>query len=71
MTTAQIIELVKSNGSVVDEIEVKDFGTVIRSCGLKLLDSARLEIFKQGHETPISCHREEGSCEAFMIVWNK
>lgn len=71
MTTEQIIKLVKSNGSEINAVEVKEFGTVIRSCGVKLLDDARLKIFKQGHLTPVSCHREEGSCEAFMIVWNK
>ena len=66
-----LLELFKKHNVNLESIEIKDFGTVYRACGVKLLDAVRLDMFAQGHKTPVSCHREEGSCEAFMIVWNK
>lgn len=66
-----LLELFKKHNVELTAIEPKEFGTVYRACGVKLLDAVRLDMFAQGHSTPVSCHREEGSCEAFMIVWNK
>lgn len=66
-----LLELFKNNGVELTSIEIKDFGTIYRACGVNLLDTVRLQMFEQGHKTPVSCHREEGSCEAYMIVWNK
>lgn len=66
-----ILQVFKDHGIEVTSIEPKDFGTVYRACGLKLLEQARIAMFELGHNTPVSCHREYESCEAFMIVWNK
>ena len=65
-----IQEIAKNNDFTIESVEVKDHGTVIRGVGLNKLESMRLELFENGHKKPISCHREEGSCEAFMILWN-
>jgi hypothetical protein len=66
-----LLELFKKHNLEINAIEIKDFGTIYRTKGLKLLELVRLEMFEQGHKTPVSCHREFESCEAFMIVWNK
>lgn len=66
-----MIELFKKHNAEIQAIEIKDFGTVYRSVGVTKLDAIRLEMIERGHKTPISCHREFESSEAFMIVWNK
>lgn len=71
MNIQTIIELVTAQGLNIDSVEIKEFGTIIRACGESKLNLARKQAFEKGWTTPISCHREEGTTEACMIVWSK
>lgn len=67
----KIETLLLKNNFKITEKEVKSFGIVYRGLGLDKLDKTRIDLFESGHKTPISCHREEGSVEAVMIIWNE
>lgn len=65
----ELLELAKEHDFAIDSIQVLDYGTVIRGVGIKKLQTIR-EVLLPKIKRPISCHREEGSSEAFMIIWN-
>lgn len=61
-------DLAKKHDFNIDAIEVLEHGIVVRGVGVKKLKAMREELL-ESHDKPISCHREEGSSEAFMILW--
>lgn len=64
-----LIELCKKFNIEIESIEIKDFGTILRTTGIKKLDALREHMLENGHELPISCHREHDSIECFAIFW--
>lgn len=64
-----IQEIAQRHNFEIEEIEEKDHGTIVRGVDVRKLQAMREEMLAQGHPRPISCHREEESSEAFMILW--
>jgi hypothetical protein len=63
-----ILELAKKHNFTIEAIEVLNHGTVIRGIGKNKLDLIRADLLSEGYKR-VSCHREEGSAEAFIIIW--
>jgi hypothetical protein len=66
-----VLELAEKHDIKIHSVEPKDFGTVYRALSVKKLEAIRTDLLEGGHPTPISCHREEGGIDSFMIIWNK
>jgi hypothetical protein len=61
---AQAIEL------QIESIEMESSNIIIRNCSVNKLEEFRTHLLNVGHVGNISCHREHGSSEAFMLIWH-
>lgn len=66
-----ILTLFKKYDLELLSVSFESFGSIYRANNLKALELLRQDLINSGHKTPISCHREEGSIESFMVIWNK
>ena len=66
----KLSEVAERHNFTVESYEVAHHGVIVRGVGVRKLEAMRSELLESGHKKPISCHREDGSAEAFMILWH-
>ena len=71
MSKLNLLNVAKQFEIEINTIEIHKHGTILRARGVAKLDAMREHLLSNGHELPISCHREHESCESFMILWNQ
>ena len=69
MMISKILRVAEQHNFDVSHIEHLAHGDIAHGIGIKKLEAMREQLLAEGHDRPISCHRQDGSSEAFMILW--